>query len=121
MKSNKPQFIDSSDLISQMIRRIVETVSPERIILFGSYANGMETPDSDIDLMVIESGEFGPERSRRKEMARLWLALKDFAFPKDILVYTNDEWEKWRESQNHIIARASREGRALYERKHPRC
>jgi len=116
MKSNIPQIKDNPDLISQMTRRIVETVSPERIILFGSYANGMETPDSDIDLMVIESLPFGKGRSRRKEMARLWMALRDFAFPKDILVYSRDEWERWKGAQNHIIARASREGRVLYER-----
>ena len=116
MKSEKPQFKDTGDLISQITMRIVETVSPERIILFGSYANGMEKPDSDIDLMVIESAPFGKGRSRRKEMARLWMALKDFAFPKDILVYSRDEWERWRGAQNHIIARASREGRVLYER-----
>lgn len=116
MKSDKPQFKDPSDLISQMTRRIVETVSPEQIILFGSYANGKATPDSDIDFMVIESAPFGKGRSRRKEMARLWMALRDFAYPKDILVYSSDEWERWQGAQNHIIARASREGRVLYER-----
>ena len=115
MKYKKDQFKETSDLISQMTKRIVETVSPERIILFGSYANGTPGPDSDIDLMVIESMPFGPNRSRRKEMARLWMALKDFAFPKDILVYSRDEWERWQGAQNHIISRASREGRVIYE------
>ena len=116
MKSEKPQFKDMDDFISQMTMRIVETVAPERVILFGSYANGMAKADSDIDLMVIEKDPFGPGRSRRKEMARLWLALKDFAFPKDILVYSREEWEHWQGATNHIIARASREGRILYER-----
>ena len=115
MKYEKEQSIETSDLISQMTRRIVETVSPERIILFGSYAKGNVKPDSDIDLMVIESAPFGPNRSRRKEMTRLWMALRDFAFPKDILVYSRDEWERWQGAQNHIISRASHEGRVVYE------
>jgi len=116
MKSDKEQCHVSDDCISQMMQRIIETVSPERIILFGSHANGTAKPDSDIDFMIIESEPFGPGRSRRKEMTRLWKALRHFPYPKDFLVYSCEEWDQWQKSTNHIIARASREGRVLYER-----
>jgi len=116
MSREKNQTRAVDDCINQMVQRIVETAAPERIILFGSHANGTAKLDSDIDLMVIESASFGPSHSRRKEMARLWMALKQFALPKDILVYSHDEWEQWRNASNHIIALASREGRILYER-----
>jgi predicted nucleotidyltransferase len=35
------------------IQRIVERLAPEKIILFGSYAYGSPTPDSDVDLLII--------------------------------------------------------------------
>ncbi|MGH7565020.1 MAG: hypothetical protein ACREK5_11465 [Gemmatimonadota bacterium] len=35
---------------------------------------------------------------------------------KDILLYSADELERWRDSPNHIIGRALRQGRVLYER-----
>ena len=36
-----------------LARRIAEKFHPERIILFGSYAYGTPTPDSDVDLLVV--------------------------------------------------------------------
>lgn len=47
----------------------------------------------------------------------LWRALSRFVAPKDILVYTRDEAERWRGSINHVLARALREGWVLYERR----
>jgi hypothetical protein len=44
----------------------------------------------------------------------LWRALSQFPVAKDILVYSQDEVEKWRDARNHVIARALREGRVLY-------
>ncbi len=41
--------------LDDIIRRIVQTVKPERIILFGSAARGEAGPHSDIDLLVIKS------------------------------------------------------------------
>jgi hypothetical protein len=35
---------------------------------------------------------------------------------REILVYSSDEVERWRESRNHVVGRALREGRVLYER-----
>jgi len=49
-------------------------------------------------------------------MTRLWRALAGFNVPKDILVYSRDEAERWRHSLNHVVARAQREGKVLYER-----
>ena len=39
--------------IEEFARKIAEQFHPEKIILFGSYAYGTPTPDSDVDLMVI--------------------------------------------------------------------
>lgn len=104
------------ELIREMTAVVVREVSPEAVILFGSRAMSSARPDSDVDLMVIESTPFGPGRDRRREMARIWRALAGFAVAKDILVYSRDEVERWRYSRNHIVGRALREGRVLYGR-----
>ena len=103
-------------LLEEITRAIVETAKPRKVVLFGSRARGNAHPESDIDILVIEDEPFGPQRSRRKEMARLWHALSRFDMAKDILVYAAEEADKWKNSRNHVVAHALRTGRTLYER-----
>ena len=104
------------ETLGEMIRAIVEAVQPERIILFGSRARGEARPDSDVDLLVVESEPFSVSRSRRKEMAKVCRALARYTFPIDILLYGRDELTRWERSANHIIGRALRDGEVLYDR-----
>lgn len=103
-------------LLQRMVARIVKEADPDQVILFGSHARGSPAAGSDVDLVVIEAAPFGEDRDRRAEAVRLWRALAGFRVPKDILVYSRDEAEYWRHSLNHVLARAMREGRVLYER-----
>lgn len=105
--------LDQETLLHQMVDVIVREVAPEAIILFGSRAGDHARPDSDIDLLVVESLPFTPQRSRRKEAARLYMALRHVAIPKDILLYSRDEYNHWKNSPNHVIGRAHREGHVL--------
>ena len=106
----------SQQLIEEMVQAIVEEVEPRRIYLFGSCARRSETIDSDVDLLIVEDRRFGPDRNRWSELKRIRRALKPFRVPKDILVYSRDEFEKWEDSTNHVVAQVVREGRLLYER-----
>lgn len=106
----------TDEILRDMVKVIVDEVDPEQVILFGSHARGDASADSDVDFVVIESSPFGAGRDRRLEAARLWRALADFDVPKDILLYSGDEAEYWRDSVNHVLARALREGKILYER-----
>jgi DNA invertase Pin-like site-specific DNA recombinase len=90
-------------LLEEMTRTIVETAKPRRVILFGSRARGDARPESDVDILVVEDEPFGPQRSRRKEMAKLWHVLSRFDMAKDILVYAREEVEKWEKSRNHVV------------------
>jgi len=102
--------------LREMVEAIVKEVDPEKIILFGSRARGQDGPDSDLDLLIIEREPFGAVRSRRREMARVRRALSSFRVPKDILVYSVEEAQKWSDAQNHLLAHSLREGKLLYER-----
>jgi predicted nucleotidyltransferase len=102
--------------IREMTRTIVREVRPEKVLLFGSWARGTAGLNSDVDLIVVEKKPFGPKRSRRQEMNSLWKTVSHFDFPTDILVYSQEEFDYWSGSLNHVVGRAVREGRTLYER-----
>src|ERR1041384_7672202 len=73
--------------IRRYARAIAERFNPDKIILFGSYAYGTPTPDSDVDLLVVM-----PTRSQLDQPAWIDDALEDEgivpAFPMDLLVRT---------------------------------
>lgn len=107
---------EETALLNEMVASIVREVAPEAIILFGSRARGDARADSDVDLLVVETEPFSPQRSRRKEAARLYMALRKLGVAKDILLYSRAEFEHWKHSLNHVVGRAHREGRVLHGR-----
>lgn len=101
-------------IVQELVTTIVREANPEAIILFGSQARGEARPDSDVDLLIIDPEPFNPQHSRRKEIARLYLALRHLGVSKDLLLYSRAEFERFRDSTHHIIGRAHREGRVIY-------
>jgi len=108
--------VATQEMIEEMVKAIVDEVNPVQIILFGSQVSGNTTPDSDVDLLVVDDQPFGPQRSRHNQIKRIRRSLSPYRIPKDILVYSQNEVDKWRNSINHIIARSLREGKVIYER-----
>ena len=43
--------------ITEMITPIIKPSPVRRVILYGSYAKGTSTPDSDVDLIIDSNGE----------------------------------------------------------------
>lgn len=107
----------TSNLLEQMTEVIVHEVNPDRIYLMGSRGRGEGLPDSDVDLLVVESEAFGPGRSRLARINQIMDALAAFRIPTDILLYSRNEFEEWKSSINHVIGRCHREGKLLYERR----
>lgn len=103
----------SDDLIGDIVRRIVETAQPEKIILFGSRARGDARPNSDFDVLVIKESS---EPSYRRD-APLFVALADLPVEVDVLVYTPEEVAEWAEVPQAFVTTATREGKTVYERK----
>lgn len=107
---------DEALVLQQMVEIIVNEAAPQAIILFGSRARGDAGPDSDVDLLVVEREPFSRTRRRFDEANRLYMALRHMPVSKDLLLYSRDEIEHWKDSLNHVIGRAFREGRVLYGR-----
>lgn len=98
-------------LMEEIVRRVVETVRPDKIILFGSRARGDARPGSDIDLLVITDST----EPRYRRSASLYGVLSDILVPMDILVYSPQEVEEWSEVRQAFVTTAVREGEVLYE------
>ena len=97
--------------IDEAIRTLAKAAAPERILLFGSYARGDATDDSDLDFLVIESCV----EDRAKEMVRLRRALRPLRVPADVLVYSAEDVERWGDQPGSALYWALREGRVFYE------
>lgn len=104
-------MIDSRQ-IKEIVNRIALNYHPEKIILFGSYANGLANEDSDIDLLVVKDTR-EPKFKRSIEIQRLLIGSK---LPVDILVYTTDEFEKEKLNRYSFIFSAIQGAQLMYER-----
>jgi len=102
--------------LEPLVAAVVEAARPLRVILFGSRARGMAGPDSDTDLLIVQAEADAVHRSRWRELQRIRSALRDIPLAKDLLLYRPEEFDYWRDSLNHLVGRAVREGILLYER-----
>jgi len=94
------------------IQKIVDELKPEKIILFGSYAYGIPTPHSDVDLLVVLKTN-ASLKDRSWQVSRLLLPR---LFPVDILVKTPREIEKALKSRDFFLREILTRGKVLYER-----
>ncbi len=93
--------------IRRIVARIVQAYSPLAAGTFGSYAVGLATGRSDLDLFVIVP-RAGPPQRRMREVRRL---LFDVLCPLDIHVFTPQEFEETAyedQSFTWVIARQAR-------------
>ena len=104
--------------MDQLIAHIAETIGrkykPQKIILFGSYADGTPTPDSDVDLLIVMETTALPTE-RYLAVSRL---LRPRPFPVDILVKRPEEIRNALETGDFFISDLLSQGRVLYEREH---
>lgn len=98
-------------VLDEIVRRLVEAFHPERIYLFGSKARGDGGRDSDYDLMVLVRETDEPDyRLSQRAHSLLW----DLASAADILVWTEDRFERKRHLRASLPATILREGSLLY-------
>lgn len=99
-------------IIDEVVRRIVEKMNPEKIILFGSHARGDAGPDSDLDLLVI----MNVKGLRRKISSKIRVLLADMDFSKDIIVVKPQDVEVYQNIPGTLIYPALHEGKIIYDR-----
>lgn len=103
-----------AEVLPDVAQRIAAELQPEKIVLFGSYAYGTPTADSDVDLLVILDSAASPTE-RYLAVSRL---LYPRPFPVDILVKTPAEVESALKKGDFFLREILTRGRVLYERSH---
>jgi predicted nucleotidyltransferase len=95
--------------IEKLKNEIVKRFSPERIILFGSCAEGEENLESDIDLCIIINTE-----NKREMKMKIYEIEHDI--PIDVVVYTPEEWEEHVQHKQSFAYLINTKGVVLYDR-----
>lgn len=97
--------------VGEIVRGILSVAKPDRIILFGSAVTGEMTPDSDIDLLIVE-----PDTSdRRNEYMRIIEALWGVRYPFDVLFISTERFEESKGVIGGIAYPAHKYGKVIYE------
>jgi len=100
--------------IKRYCDEIAVACRPQRIILFGSYAYGKPTEDSDVDVLVVL-----PKKRRVMRDAAVKIRLKvDADFPVDVLVRGESEVERRVRQKDLFMTRITNEGKVMYEAVH---
>lgn len=96
--------------IKELSRRIAEEFRPDRIVLFGSYAYGQPTPDSDVDLLIITPCEKQPV----DKSVEIRLKIRP-SFPVDLIVRTPEKVQERLAIGDMFMREILEKGEVLYE------
>lgn len=100
------------ELLSRMVEKIKRHYQPEKIILFGSYAWGNPTKDSDIDLFIIKDTE--ERHMDRAVRVREIIYEENRLVPLEVLVYTPVEVRQRLKLGDDFIGKIIEEGQVLH-------
>ena len=101
-----------SDILPEIVKRILAVSDPRQIILFGSYARGDFDQDSDLDLLVIED----QIDSINAETKRIYEVLGEVDVPVDVIVASSSYVKRYGDLIGSVIRPALREGKVIYAR-----
>jgi uncharacterized protein len=96
--------------IQKIVQQIVEHFHPQKVILFGSYAHGTPTEDSDVDLLVVMETDEPPLHAA----ARIAAAI-DHPCALDILVRRPSDLEASLARKGVFATEVLTTGVVLYE------
>lgn len=105
----------SVETIGLMTQRFVERLKPEKVYLFGSFADGTYTDDSDYDFYIVvdDASDLWSVRSNARKAIR---DLKDR--PVDIVVGTTSRFNRYGPSEDSLYVEGEvfRKGKLLYDK-----
>ena len=92
------------------VNKIKAQYKPEKIFIFGSFASGKITADSDLDFFIIKK----TKKSRRERQREVSHLLIDREVPVDILVFTPAETERRQGLGDPFILDVLNSGKLVY-------
>jgi len=103
-------YLISAEKINEVVERIVSNVNPEKVILFGSYAEGNFDDNSDLDILVVKDMDI-PRYKRSRKIRKY---LRGVKVPIDLLVYSQKEIDEWKDNEHAFISKVLENGEVLY-------
>ena len=99
--------------IQAITDEVVKSLAPDQVILFGSWAWGTPTVDSDIDLCILKDSA-----EPLQEQRQVRLALFGKQFPAiDLLMYSPKQFKQRLQDDDVFIKKISSQGKVLYAKK----
>jgi len=98
--------------IDKLVRRIVARIQPQKVIIFGSYAKGTATIESDLDFLVIKETEL-PMANRADELMPM---LSHALIRVDVRTYTPEEVEEYGKEQHSFLNSILKSGKTVFEK-----
>jgi predicted nucleotidyltransferase len=102
------------EVIKKIVDLLIKEYHPDKIILFGSYAYGKPTEDSDIDLLIIKESDKKRKIDRFVEVQSL-IYSEEARIPVSPLVLTKEELEERLSIGDDFIEEIITKGKVLYE------
>ncbi len=103
----------SQATIQKIVDDIVKGVNPIKVILFGSYARGSQTTDSDLDIFVVAE----MEGSSVERIRRVRGAITSERLAVDVVVRTPYQVQKSLTGRDWFVQEVFEQGKVLYERR----
>ena len=111
MESLRGKSVIKKELIEEVKDRLVKAYNPNAIYLFGSYAWGTPTEDSDLDILVVV--EKSSEKTYRRPIPG-YDALFGLGISKDLIVYTQEEFDKYAHDITTLCYKIKQDGELMY-------
>ena len=109
-RTGKDRRKPDKQVLAELVRRIVASVNPVRIILFGSAARGTMSPHSDLDILVVMPDGI----HRRQTVQAIHRRLLGMGVAKDIIVVTEEDVREYGDNPSLVLSPALKEGKELY-------
>lgn len=103
----------SQQTIEQVKEKLIKEFNPIEIYLFGSYAWGTPTEESDLDLLLVVDST---DEDRHKMIVRGYHILANIRCPKDIVIHTKDEFDQWSQEVPRLTYKIKNKGQRVYVR-----
>ncbi|HRE17509.1 MAG TPA: nucleotidyltransferase domain-containing protein [Rhodocyclaceae bacterium] len=106
-------MIDETMIRGAVERAVMAASAPSKVIVFGSYGRGDADDDSDLDLLVVEQGPL----DQHAEYLRIREAIGRLApgVGVDLLVCSNEDFERRSLVPGTVYFWALKEGRVVYD------
>ena len=102
----------SQEKISQIIETIKESIQPDKIYLFGSYAYGNPKENSDLDICIIKNNF----KDKQQELLKAKKSIFNIGGAMDILLFNGIDFSKRQDIWGSVQYEVSHKGIKVYER-----